>query len=88
MHWCPEPHSTCLNCRRVFTRSALRIRSKEHLDGWCLPGTGVFHGVQEVVGVRCVHPVQVYVDLKGHPERADEAAEHLLREHLKWGEDA
>gem|GEM_PF-4192249 len=49
---------------------------------------GVFHGVQEVDGVRCVHPVQVYVDLKGHPERADEAAEHLLREHLGWGADA
>ncbi len=40
---------------------------------------GVFHDVQEVDGVRCAHPVQVYVDLKGHPERADEAAEHLLR---------
>ena len=31
---------------------------------------GVFHGADEQDGLRCVHPVQVYLDLKGHPERA------------------
>lgn len=38
---------------------------------------GVFTGATTVEGIPAVHPVQVYVDLKGHPERAPEAAEHL-----------
>lgn len=38
---------------------------------------GVFEGGTVQSGVRCVHPVQVYLDLKGHPERAKEAAERL-----------
>jgi hypothetical protein len=33
--------------------------------------------LDNVGGVPCVHPVQVYVDLKDQPERASEAAEHL-----------
>ena len=47
---------------------------------------GVLHGAKEQGGVRCVHPVQAYVDLKGHPERAKEAADRL-RETLvaSWG---
>jgi hypothetical protein len=40
---------------------------------------GVFHGVTEREGVRCVHPVQIYLDLKDHPERSAEAAEQLRR---------
>ncbi|WP_269538032.1 type IV toxin-antitoxin system AbiEi family antitoxin [Cerasicoccus fimbriatus] len=40
--------------------------------------SGVFQGSQERSKVQCVHPVQVYVDLKQHPERADEASEALL----------
>lgn len=43
---------------------------------------GVFHGAEVHEGVRCAHPVQVYLDLKGHPERAEEAAERLRREIL------
>jgi hypothetical protein len=50
----------------------------------CPNDEGVFHGAQEVHGVRCVHPVQVYLDLKGQPERAPEAAAQLRRETLKW----
>ena len=38
---------------------------------------GVFHGASEVEGIRCVHPVQVYLDLNGHPERAQAAADEL-----------
>ncbi|MEN9797374.1 MAG: hypothetical protein RL653_1070 [Pseudomonadota bacterium] len=38
---------------------------------------GVFQGAADHGGVRCVHPVQAYVDLKSHPERAAEAAERL-----------
>ena len=45
---------------------------------------GVFQGATEVDGVRCVHPVQVFLDLKGHPERAPEAAERLRSELLTW----
>ena len=45
---------------------------------------GVFHGAIEKDGIRCVHPVQGYLDLKGHPERASEAAERLRSELLNW----
>lgn len=38
---------------------------------------GVFDGVTEQQGVPCAAPVQVLLDLKGHPERAAEAAEAL-----------
>ncbi len=49
---------------------------------------GVFHGALEQSGVRCAHPVQVYLDLKGHPERANEAAEKIREEFLTWIKDA
>ncbi|HYE32474.1 MAG TPA: MarR family transcriptional regulator [Methylomirabilota bacterium] len=42
---------------------------------------GVFYSGTERQGMRCVHPVQAYLDLKGHPERAKEATEEL-RKHL------
>ena len=45
---------------------------------------GVFHGAELVDGIRCVHPVQAYVDLKDQPERAAEAAAELRRR-LLWG---
>jgi len=45
---------------------------------------GVFHGATIREGVRCVHPVQVYLDLHAHPERADEAAQKLRADHLGW----
>ncbi len=48
---------------------------------------GVFHGAKEVDAVRCVHPVQVYMDLAAHPERAKEAATHLRAEALRWSND-
>ena len=38
---------------------------------------GVFHGAAEREGICCVHPVQVYLDLKNHPERSEEAAAQL-----------
>ena len=40
---------------------------------------GVFHGAEIVDGIRCVHPVQAYVDLKDHPEKAPEAASEIRR---------
>jgi hypothetical protein len=45
---------------------------------------GVFHGAVETDGIRCVHPVQVYLDLKAHPERSAEAAEQLRARLLDW----
>ncbi len=48
---------------------------------------GVFHGAETQGGLRCVHPVQAYLDLKAHPERATEAAEHLRSELLSWRHD-
>lgn len=47
----------------------------------------VFAGAEPVDGVRCVHPVQAYLDLKDHPERAEEAASELRRTLLSWGDD-
>jgi hypothetical protein len=45
---------------------------------------GVFQGAVENEGILCVHPVQVYVDLKDHPERAIDAAEELRARCLAW----
>lgn len=36
---------------------------------------GAFAGVSQIDGIFCVHPIQVYLDLKSHPERAEEVAE-------------
>ena len=45
---------------------------------------GVFDGLSRVDGIDCVHPVQVYLDLKSQPERAMEAAEELRGRLLRW----
>ena len=45
---------------------------------------GVFEGAEDREGIRCVHPVQAYLDLKGQPERADEAAAELRKQLLTW----
>ncbi len=44
---------------------------------------GVFHGSTEREGIACAHAVQVYLDLKNHPERSAEAAEALRKTLLK-----
>lgn len=49
---------------------------------------GVFHGSKKVKGINCVHPVQVYLDLFGHPERAMEAANDLRKNFLIWNKHA
>lgn len=45
---------------------------------------GVLAGAMERDGVRCVAPVQTYLDLKSQPERSEEAREELRRMHLTW----
>lgn len=49
---------------------------------------GVFHGASEDSGIQLVHPVQVYLDLKGRRERSEEAAEYLRSELLTWSANA
>jgi hypothetical protein len=44
----------------------------------------VFTGATAQDGVRCVHPIQAYLDLKAQPERSVEAAEELRKRLLKW----
>lgn len=46
---------------------------------------GVFQANETLKEVRCVHPVQAYLDLQEHPERAKEAAEELYSRLLTWG---
>lgn len=46
--------------------------------------SGVFQGAAHQDGVRCVHPVQAWLDLQGHPERAPEAAERLRSEWMTY----
>ena len=43
---------------------------------------GVFQGSELRAEIRCVHPVQVYLDLKDQPERSVEAAEALRKQLL------
>ena len=50
-----------------------------------LPVKNAKADAQAVAGVQCVSPVQAYLDLRGLPERAEEAAEHLRKERLQWG---
>ncbi|MCS3612973.1 type IV toxin-antitoxin system AbiEi family antitoxin [Salinibacter ruber] len=45
---------------------------------------GVFYENSTREDVRHVHPVQVYLDLKGHPERSEEAASSIKKEYLNW----
>jgi hypothetical protein len=44
---------------------------------------GVFHGSAQREEIACAHPVQIYLDLKNHPERSAEAAEELRKKLLK-----
>ena len=48
---------------------------------------GVFHGAATHNGIRCVHPVQIYLDLHAHAERAKDVAQELRSEYLQWQAD-
>ena len=43
---------------------------------------GVFDGSEVREGIVCAHPVQIYLDLKDHPERSVEAADDLRKKLL------
>jgi hypothetical protein len=49
---------------------------------------GVFFGSQSQAGIQCVSAIQTYLDLKGQPERANDAAVELRRRLLNWGNSA
>ncbi len=49
---------------------------------------GVFDGGEIREGVSCANPVQIYLDLKDHPERSTEAAEELRKKLLNPSADA
>lgn len=40
----------------------------------------VFFGEKTLADIPCVHPIQVWLDLKSHPERAEEAAAELRKD--------
>lgn len=69
-----------------FTRKTGFREEERGANLWLvLPNdTGVFQGAEVRDGIRCVHPVQAYLDLNAHPERAAEAAERLRAEYLNW----
>jgi DNA-binding MarR family transcriptional regulator len=61
-------------------RQAIRFREESSGENvWLVVPNdeGVFQGTTVRQGIRCAHPVQIYVDLKSQPERAAEAADHL-----------
>ena len=70
--------------------SEYKIPGIEYDDyGFVVPkDEGVFHGSKKVESVTCAHPVQVYLDLFDHPERAMEAAGNLRIEFLNWNKHA
>ena len=46
---------------------------------------GVFHGASTTnEDIICVHPVQAWLDLHAHPERAEAVARELRSEYLRW----
>lgn len=45
---------------------------------------GIFQASQQLRNISCVSPLQTYLDLKDHPERANEAAAELRRKLLRW----
>ena len=48
---------------------------------------GVFLGARVWSNIRCVHPIQVWLDLKNKPERSKEVAQELRNRLLNWSND-
>ena len=74
--------------RAVFDRLGVREEAQGSNVWLVFPNDqGVFHGAGDRDGIRCVHPVQAYLDLSDHPERAKEAAQQLRSDFLTWRTD-
>jgi len=68
----------------ALTRVGFREEERGANLWWVVPkDEGVFQGSAGIEGVPCVHPVQVWLDLQGHPERAPEAADFLRGQCLR-----
>lgn len=79
-----DPHG-----KKLFDRLHFREDDRGANTWLVVPNDkGVFHGSSARDGIVCVHPIQIYLDLKGHPERSSEAASMVRQEYLKWGRDA
>jgi hypothetical protein len=73
-----DPHDIAEElCMRLDTRGA-NVQIVRPND------SGVFAEEADCSGIRCVSPVQVYLDLLHLPERSNEAAEHVRSLHLRW----
>lgn len=63
-----------------FDKLSFRETNKGANIWFVLPtDEGVFQCEKKINQIYCAHPVQIYIDLKDHPERSEEAAEHLLK---------
>ena len=63
-------------------------RTERGANVWLLvpDDPGVFHGATIQGGVHCVAPVQAYLDLHAHPERAEEVAAEIKADYLQWSD--
>ena len=63
-------------------------RTERGANVWLLvpDDPGVFHGAEMRGDVHCVAPVQAYLDLHAHPERAEEVAGDIKADYLRWGD--
>ncbi len=68
---------------RILTQLGFRHEERGANTWLVIPNDkGVFFGRQERDGIWSAHPVQVYLDLKFHPERSGEAAERVRELYL------
>lgn len=74
----------CVYIENLNEELVSALRFKDEIRGancWLIKpnDAGIYQGLRIVDEIACVHPVQVYLDLKDHPERAEEARLQLLR---------
>jgi len=75
-------------CRsRLGSSGAPRLRRRAATPSRCRksPGSARSRPGRPPPSSAVVHPIQAYLDLKGHPERAKEASEELRKQLLTWG---
>jgi Transcriptional regulator, AbiEi antitoxin, Type IV TA system len=71
----------------IFKELSFSQQSQTGANTWfIIPNDeSIFLGMNKYEGINCVHPLQVYLDLKAHPERANEAAQEIRKAYLNWG---
>lgn len=53
----------------------------------CPRDTALLSHLKQQDGINCQSPLQIFLDLQSHPERAQEAADEIRQRHLNWGDD-